>query len=299
MAEKREWIGLRSGRLEIIGYTDRPNYVLCKCDCGNVKEIRKYSLTGTNPVLSCGCLREERKAQKVIARRESWIGETYGKLRIIDYSEKPGYVICECECGTVKEIWRGSLIQSKNPTRSCGCVSRAIRTENANKRRESLVGQTFGRLLVIGVSERKGYVLCECECGNRKEIIVTSLTQTKKPTRSCGCIQKEISKTLIENGSIFRHEYNEIFQTNFSVLDRTEPNKNNTSGYTGVFFDKSEQKFVAQLSVQHHRYKLGRFKTLEEAVMARKIAEEKYHKPLLEARNELRQERKEKENGNE
>lgn len=54
-----------------------------------------------------------------------------------------------------------------------------------------LTGKKFGRLTVIGTGEKPRYVLCQCECGNRKEIRATSLTKQKEPTRSCGCIQRE------------------------------------------------------------------------------------------------------------
>lgn len=52
-------VGYRSGRLEVIGNASRKGYVICKCDCGNTKEIRATQLTKNQPVRSCGCIQKE------------------------------------------------------------------------------------------------------------------------------------------------------------------------------------------------------------------------------------------------
>ena len=33
----------------------RKHFVVCKCDCGNIKSIYKYHLTSKSPTVSCGC----------------------------------------------------------------------------------------------------------------------------------------------------------------------------------------------------------------------------------------------------
>lgn len=59
-------------------------------------------------------------------------------------------------------------------------------------------GTIFGRLTVIKKDEEKTkltgrqYYLCQCSCGSPpKSIWKASLLDKKKPTLSCGCIQKE------------------------------------------------------------------------------------------------------------
>lgn len=61
-------VGQRFGRLDVIGFAEtshtRPHrYIICKCDCGTTKEIRKSSLIDgfSN---SCGCLSKELKAER-------------------------------------------------------------------------------------------------------------------------------------------------------------------------------------------------------------------------------------------
>lgn len=59
---------------------------------------------------------------------------------------------------------------------------------------KNLEGKVFGRLTVIGLSEkskpRKIYWECLCQCGNIKSISSTSLRSGN--TKSCGCLRKEM-----------------------------------------------------------------------------------------------------------
>ena len=52
--------------------------------------------------------------------------------------------------------------------------------------------------------------------------------------------------------------------------------KNNTSGRTGVNFNKNRNKWIARLMKDGISYFLGSFDSFEEAVAARKAAEDKY-----------------------
>lgn len=58
--------------------------------------------------------------------------------------------------------------------------------------------------------------------------------------------------------------------------------KTNTSGVTGVTWDKSRQKWLAQIVFKGEHKFLGRFGDKEDAIQARKEAEEKYFKPIIE-----------------
>ena len=51
---------------------------------------------------------------------------------------------------------------------------------------------------------------------------------------------------------------------------------NNTSGYTGVLWDKAKNKWMARIKVNYKQIFLGYYDTLEEAIKARKQAEIKY-----------------------
>jgi len=51
-------------------------------------------------------------------------------------------------------------------------------------------------------------------------------------------------------------------------------NKNNTSGYKGVSWDKSKKSWLAHIKVNYKLLFLGRFKDIKDAIKARKNGEE-------------------------
>lgn len=56
-----------------------------------------------------------------------------------------------------------------------------------------LTGQRFGRWTVVGRAEDKGgknYWHCKCDCGNEKDVYVSSLIKEK--SKSCGCLSREM-----------------------------------------------------------------------------------------------------------
>lgn len=63
-------------------------------------------------------------------------------------------------------------------------------------RKNDLMGRRFGRLEILRAAEQRlnGGIAwhCLCECGNQKIIRAHSLLKQLKPTRSCGCITKEV-----------------------------------------------------------------------------------------------------------
>lgn len=53
--------------------------------------------------------------------------------------------------------------------------------------------------------------------------------------------------------------------------------KNNTSGFKGIYWDKSRKKFAAQIKINGKHIHLGRFHTLESAYAAYCEAAKRYH----------------------
>ena len=131
---------------------------------------------------------------------------------------------CRCDCG--KEISvRGQSLRNGN-TQSCGCYGREKRKEGilksekvklhcqemAKNNKYNLIGQRFGKLLVIqetDVSKNNSPVWkCKCDCGNIT--YVTSNCLMKGDTKSCGCIksygEEIITKLLLDNNIPFERE---------------------------------------------------------------------------------------------
>ena len=65
------------------------------------------------------------------------VGQKFGKLTVIKKDEiktikgKYTYWVCECECGSVKSIYQGSLRNGK--TTSCGCYGKEQRLKAQTK----------------------------------------------------------------------------------------------------------------------------------------------------------------------
>lgn len=79
---------------------------------------------------------------------------------------------------------------------------------------KDLTGMRFGRLTVLRKSDRlagrKSYWVCECSCGNKKEIRSDSLTRKDKPTLSCGCIRDEQAVINIEKNHKHKDSYTHL-----------------------------------------------------------------------------------------
>lgn len=60
-------------------------------------------------------------------------------------------------------------------------------------------------------------------------------------------------------------------------INRVRISNNNTSGFTGVSYRKNKDDYKAYISYKGRQISLGIYKTLEEAVKARKEAEIKYY----------------------
>ncbi len=116
-------------------------------------------------------------------------GQKFGKLTVLRQAQSRNgnaYWVCQCECGTVKEIRGGHLRSGK--IISCGCQGK----KNLGQKID-LTGQKFGRLTVLKEHGKDKYGaiewLCQCDCG--KQTIVTGNRLRSGHTKSCGCLNKE------------------------------------------------------------------------------------------------------------
>lgn len=173
-------VGKKFNMLTVLKELDNGK-ILCRCDCGTVKEINKNNvIQGTTK--SCGCQR--RKAHK------DYTGQKFNMLTIIE-ELGGGKVRCRCDCGTVKEMNKYNVVSGQ--IFSCGCIKReAVRAGRIKEKfkaytRIDITGKKFNKLTVI---RELGYgqVLCQCDCGNVKEISKSAVIHGR--VKSCGCLKK-------------------------------------------------------------------------------------------------------------
>lgn len=95
---------------------------------------------------------------------------------------------CRCDCG-MERLVRGYKL-TNGDSKSCGCIK-----HRPSWRRKDLTGKVFGRLTVLSLaaSRRPGFLrwLCQCYCGNQKEVLAQDLRNGH--TTSCGCRKLEIT----------------------------------------------------------------------------------------------------------
>lgn len=185
------------------------------------------------------------------------------------------YYLCKCDCG--KEIWiRADNLTKKNNVANCGCKKEYVRYNDVSNKKFGLLTA----INIVGNSKNNGYVWnCKCDCGNYKKVSLSNLVSGR--TTSCGCNQKNKAKQNITKAfSAFKNKHIKD-NTNMAYLCRDKPIKNNTSGVTGVTFNKRDNIWVALITFKNKRYYLGSFKNKDDAISARKEAEESLHKNFL------------------
>lgn len=155
---------------------------------------------------------------------------------------------------------------------------------------EDLTGKKFNRLTVLCLGKRNScnqlQWKCECECGN---IILATTTYLKTGhTKSCGCYNKESAskrlkdKKFIEAKKNYRKNNFLKDGTSLALIQSSKTRKNNSSGVTGVYWDKKLCKYRASIFVKGKKINLGCYYKLEDARKSRELAEEKYFKPILD-----------------
>ena len=210
------------------------------------------------------------KVRKV--ERQDLKGKRFGRLTVLEETQRRNYRhywLCRCDCGNEKVVEESHL--KSGHTKSCGCY----RTEKPRERRLDLTGQRYGRLTVLGpAGESAGgqYWDCLCDCGKRcschKERLRSGLT------KSCGCLQDEQRRKNMADAIHF------VEGTCLERITCSKKASNNTSGFRGVY-RRENGRWRAAIGFQGKVYNLGTFSEMEDAIKARKEAEERLYQPLL------------------
>ena len=155
---------------------------------------------------------------------------------------------------------------------------------------KDLTGKRFGMLTVVKRATNtklgKACWLCKCDCGN--ETVVRSHNLLSHITKSCGCLQREHARKMQKKNWKLATQKAYIWNKKNDWIDGTSlfsiinpPRKDNSSGVRGVSWNKKRSEWVAYITFQQRRFHLGWFTEKEDAIKARKEAEEKYFKPVI------------------
>ena len=204
---------------------------------------------------------------------ENLIGRRYGKLTVVELlnSDAQGQRrwLCRCDCGGKRIATTGNLNAGR--TTNCGC-----------KKSPDLTGQVFGRLTVLERSEKRmirgtrtvPMWRCRCECG----VIVDKATDilTNDDVSMCAECAKQYSASIARKFAGF------VGGTQVTKLRDMSPGAANSSGVRGVYYEKRTNMWRARLKFKGKIMSFGSYEHFEDAVLARKEAEQHYFGEFLE-----------------
>lgn len=261
--------------------------------------VARYKINGKQRTKSFKTLEE------AVAQRKEWekeygvpksnvldkdnlLGQRFGKLLVIDKAEtKNGKSRwqCLCDCGNKIIVPANRLKQGG--ARSCGCAQReAVRNINI----ADITGQRFGKLIAIRLLDEKSNSTsrlweCRCDCGNLTKATVSVLRAGGK-TRCEACAKEQV---MTKNAAAGRTAIEDTKIDGVQVFRFTEKaNANSTSGYKGVYFDKTTQKYIATLMVNGKLRRKTGFRTAKDAYYNGRLVLEDEYLPPKEEREKIK-----------
>lgn len=144
-----------------------------------------------------------------------------------------------------------------------------------SRRKLDLIGQKFGSLTVIAPADNiDGRTAWRCRCGCGRECVVKTVLLRSGHAASCGCDRTQSRMGL--------RCLTYIDGTCVEMLAAKTVRRNNTSGVPGVDWRAAKQLWRATICFKGKRHYLGSYRRFEDAVKARKRAEENLFDKFLE-----------------
>ena len=222
-------------------------------------------------------------------------GDKFNRLTIIERAED--YVspkgkhekqwLCQCDCGNKKVVSTSHL--KTGFTKSCGCIIKDVAIENGKRQKKYNEYDLSGE---YGV----GYTL-------KGQPFYFDLADYEKIKDICWSFNgaNYLTGNLGGNNIVFMHRYimdcpddmvvdhirgenskNDNRRSNLRICTRHQNNMNhkvskaNTSGCVGVTFSNKDKRWCATIQENGNYHYLGYFENFDDAVKARKEAEEMY-----------------------
>lgn len=195
---------------------------------------------------------------------------------------------CQCDCGNAELI----LVQSGNlkngHTKSCGCLHKEVLYNHKTRKKNTYVDKGDYYQVFLENSEKffmidkEDYEKISCYYWSENDngyIISQSAEKTLRLHRIIMDVYDEKIKVDHIHGKETR---NDNRKSNLRICNTQQNAMNhqlnilNTSGVSGITFDKQTNKWMASIWFNNKNIKLGRYVSFDDAVKARKEAEEKY-----------------------
>ncbi len=223
-------------------------------------------------------------------------GKRFGRLIVLkraeDHIQSNGkHVVqwlCKCDCGN-ELVTSGDSLKGKK-TKSCGCLQRdfakTLKKINTKKNIYDLTGEygigyTFKGEEFYFDLEDYDKIKDYCWFMDNNGYIVAKIRGSKKYTRLHRVVLNCVKYTPVDHKS-GKDTRNDNRKSNLRICTYSQNGmnrntlSNNTSGVSGVTWHKQKNKWQAYITVNKRQIHLGYFDKFEDAVKARKEAEEKY-----------------------
>ena len=218
-------------------------------------------------------------------------GKKFGRLTVVkrveNYVYPNGYHdvqwLCRCDCGN-EIVVRAKALTKNNGTKSCGCLQK----EMVKKYNLYNLSGSYGIGYTLNGEEfwfdLEDYDLIKNYCWfitDKGYVRTTDANNNFKPIYLHRLIMNVSDDYYVDHihGANSRHD-NRKFNLRIATASQNQMNVNlsinNTSGATGVNWDKRKHKWTARIGINYERIHLGDFDSFEDAVRARKLAEDKY-----------------------
>lgn len=308
---RKDLTGMRFCKLIVLHVDEKRSknkkiYWICKCDCWNERSVQSTSLTRKKgSVKSCGCLRNSKEAkEKAKITRESYpkdiTGLKFGRLTVLEKtnmkstrkSDNGAYLWkcqCDCENKTICYYSRYSLI-TPNGVKSCGCLYNESRYDISKKYCEyDLDTYDFG----IGYCNNGTFFYFDkedydkikkyCWWYDGRYVCAHSLENDKYTTKIIRLHRvvldiEDREDINVDHKNLIRYDCRKINLRKATDIENAR-NKDfsymiSDSGHIGVV--KQNNKWLARIMIDGKTIKLGLYKNKDDAIIARKKAEEKY-----------------------
>jgi hypothetical protein len=227
----------------------------------------------------------------MVAVRENLIGKVFGKLKVIDRADdyispsgkRKARWLCECDCIDKNKVIVNQDNLKSGHTLSCGCYKIEHNIEIHQKHNKYDLSGEYGIGWTFNTNKEfyfdlEDYDLIYPYCWYEKEdgAIVCKRQNIIYMHRLVMNVSDDMQVDHIY------HCRNDNRKQQLRIANNTQNTinrgiqHNNTSGCTGVSWNKQYNKWHSYISIYNKRITLGYFDNLNDAIMARKRAEEEY-----------------------
>ncbi len=211
-------------------------------------------------------------------------GKIFNRWKVIEFSHQRKYLkyfVCEClDCGKQKTVYIGSIISGQS--KSCGCISKKENAKKINKKyNEFYIDEEDKKVTHVILNDNKE-MLCDTEDWTDKiPELYWTINSGGYACTNIGYHHPTFHR-LIMNNKTQNIQNKQIDHINGNKLDNRKSNlricnnqensfnknknKNNTSGFKGVYYDKDRKKWRGSIQVNGKKYNSPkRYNTPEEA----------------------------------